>query len=323
MNTVEFLIENKRNGKIFEVSKSVTTVSVETNRTGSPGKMTFTIIKSGDLDFLEGDTVRFSVDGQLQFFGWVFTKSKDRWGVIDVVCYDRLRYLKAKASYAFYGQTAGAILQQISADLQIDTGTVEDTGYQIPSLIEEEQTCFDIIEGALQQTLLNTGVIYVMYDNGTGVSLQRSDNMISNVILGEKSLLTDYKYKTDIDSQTYNSIKLARPNEETGRADVFIAQDTSTIAQWGLLQLYQSVDGDVNDAQVKAQAATSLQYYNRRMKTLSVSSLGIPGLRAGQMVYMHVPGLGDINLDQYVLLEKVVHTWEQGVHTMEFETLPL
>ncbi len=323
MNTVEFLIENKRNGKIFEVSKSVTTVSVETNRTGSPGKMTFTIIKSGDLDFLEGDTVRFSVDGQLQFFGWVFTKSKDRWGVIDVVCYDRLRYLKAKASYAFYGQTAGAILQQISADLQIDTGTVEDTGYQIPSLIEEEQTCFDIIEGALQQTLLNTGVIYVMYDNGTGVSLQRSDNMISNVIIGEKSLLTDYKYKTDIDSQTYNSIKLARPNEETGRADVFIAQDTSTIAQWGLLQLYQSVDGDVNNAQVKAQAATSLQYYNRRMKTLSVSSLGIPGLRAGQMVYMHVPGLGDINLDQYVLLEKVVHTWEQGVHTMEFETLPL
>lgn len=323
MNTVEFLIENKRNGKIFEVSKSVTTVSVETNRTGSPGKMTFTIIKSGDLDFLEGDTVRFSVDGQLQFFGWVFTKSKDRWGVIDVVCYDRLRYLKAKASYAFYGQTAGVILQQISADLQIDTGTVEDTGYQIPSLIEEEQTCFDIIEGALQQTLLNTGVIYVMYDNGTGVSLQRSDNMISNVIIGEKSLLTDYKYKTDIDSQTYNSIKLARPNEETGRADVFIAQDTSTIAQWGLLQLYQSVDGDVNDAQVKAQAATSLQYYNRRMKTLSVSSLGIPGLRAGQMVYMHVPGLGDINLDQYVLLEKVVHTWEQGVHTMEFETLPL
>ena len=323
MNTVEFLIENKRNGKIFEVSKSVTTVSVETNRTGSPGKMTFTIIKSGDLDFLEGDTVRFSVDGQLQFFGWVFTKSKDRWGVIDVVCYDRLRYLKAKASYAFYGQTAGAILQQISADLQIDTGTVEDTGYQIPSLIEEEQTCFDIIEGALQQTLLNTGVIYVMYDNGTGVSLQRSDNIISNVIIGEKSLLTDYKYKTDIDSQTYNSIKLARPNEETGRADVFIAQDTSTIAQWGLLQMYQSVDGDVNDAQVKAQAATSLQYYNRRMKTLSVSSLGIPGLRAGQMVYMHVPGLGDINLDQYVLLEKVVHTWEQGVHTMEFETHPL
>ena len=41
------------------------------------------------------------------------------------------------------------------------------------------------------------------------------------------------------------------------------------------------------------------------------------------MVYMRVPGLGDINLDQYVLLEKVEHTWENSVHTMEVETMPI
>lgn len=60
----------------------------------------------------------FSVDGQLQFFGWVFTKSKDRWGVIDVVCYDRLRYFKNSASYAFYDMTAGDILKQMAADMR-------------------------------------------------------------------------------------------------------------------------------------------------------------------------------------------------------------
>ena len=54
-----------------------------------------------------------------------------------------------------------------------------------------------------------------------------------------------------------------------------------------------------------------------------VSSLGVPGLRAGQMVLMKVQGLGDINLDQYVLLEKVTHTWANDDHTMEFETLGL
>jgi len=59
------------------------------------------------------------------------------------------------------------------------------------------------------------------------------------------------------------------------------------------------------------------------MRTLKVSSLGVPGLRAGQMVYMHVPGLGDINLDRYVLLEKVTHTWENDEHTMEFETMAI
>ena len=87
--------------------------------------------------------------------------------------------------------------------------------------------------------------------------------MFANTVLGDKSLLNDYEFKSDIDSQTYNSVKLARPNEETGRADVFVAQDSKTIAEWGLLQLYQSVDGDRNDAQMKAQAASTLAYYNR------------------------------------------------------------
>lgn len=321
--TTELLIANKDSGKIWECSNSVSKVSWDTERTGSPGKLTFTIIKSGDLSFTEGDVVRFSVDGQLQFYGWVFTKSKNRWGEIDVTCYDRLRYLKANASYRFIGQTAGQIIQQIAGDLQIDVGTIADTGYQIPTLSEPDQSCLDIIESAVQQTLLNTGNIYVFYDDGNGLSLQQPQDMISNVLIGENSLLTDYTYKTDIDSQTYNSVKLARPNEETGMADVVEAQDTATIGQWGLLRLYQEVDGDVNTAQMEAQAAATLRYYNRRLRTLSVESLGVPGLRAGMMVLMKVPGLGDINLDQYVLLEKVSHTWENDVHTMTFETMAI
>ncbi len=321
--TTELLIANKTSGKIWECSNSVSTVSWETERTGAPGKLTFTVIKSGDLSFTEGDIVRFSVDGQIQFYGWVFTKSKNRWGEIGVTCYDRLRYLKANASYGFYGQTAGQIIQQIAADLQVDVGDVADTGYQIPSLVEEDQSCLDIVESAVQQTLLNTGDIYVFFDDGRGLALRRPEDMKSNVLIGEKSLLTDYTYQTDIDKQTYNSVKLARPNEETGRADVVEARNEDSIEQWGLLQLYQTVDGDVNLAQMAAQAEVTLQYYNRRLRTLSVESLGVPGLRAGMMVLMKVPGLGDINLDQYVLLEKVSHTWENDTHTMTFETMAI
>lgn len=319
----ELLISAKGSGKIWEVSNCVEQATWTTNRTGSPGKFEFTLLKAGDIAFFEGDTVRFSVDGQLQFFGWVFTKSKDRWGVIDVTCYDRLRYFKANASYAFYGQTAGQIIQQIAGDLQVDVGQIDDTGYAIPSLIEQDQSCLDTVGDAVQQTLLNTGKIYVFYDDGNGVALQESGNMISDVVIGEKSLLTDYTYKTDIDEQTYNYVKLVKQNKETGRADVYVAEDSANIAQWGLLQLYQTVDGDVNEAKIKAQAQATLQYYNQRMRTLSVSSLGVPGLRAGQMVLMKVPGLGDINLDQYVLLEKVTHTWKNDVHTMDFDTLAI
>lgn len=318
----ELLIATNQ-GPIYEVSNCVQSVTYTTNRTGEPGKLEFTINKAGGISFFEGDVVRFSVDGTLIFYGWIFTKSKDRWDVIDVTCYDRMRYLKASASYAFYDQTAGEIIRQIAQDFQIDVSELEDTGYKIPSLVEEEQTCLDIIEEAVQQTLLNTGKVYIFFDDGDGLSLKEAGNMISDVVIGDKSLLTDYTYKTDIDEQTYNSVKLARPNEETGRADVFVAQDSANIAKWGLLQLYQTVDGDLNDAQIKEQAESTLEYYNQRQRTLSVESLGVVGLRAGQMILMKVEALGDISLDQFVLLEKVTHTFENNSHTMDFDTLAI
>lgn len=316
---VELIIGEKRTGKMWNAANATTTISYETNRTGSPGVLKFTVQKSGTLSFVEGDVVRLSIDGQLIFFGWVFTKSKDRWGKIDVTCYDRMRYLKANASYSFYGQTAGDIIKQIAEDFQLDVANIADTGYAIPSLIETDQSCLDIIQGVVEQTLLNTGTLYVFYDNGDGLCLTAAEDMKANVMIGDKSLDLDYTYKTDIDEQTYNSVKVAMPNEETGAADVYVAQDTDNIARWGLLQLYQKVDNDSNAAQLQAQAEATLSYYNRRLRTLKVSSLGVLGLRAGQMILMQIKNLGDIDLNQWLLIEKITHTFENDKHTMDIE----
>ena len=38
---------------------------------------------------------------------------------------------------------------------------------------------------------------------------------------------------------------------------------------------------------------------------------------------MDVPGLGDIDLKQLVLLEKVTHTFQNDAHTMNFDVLEL
>lgn len=313
---IELLIGNKTTGQIYNAAPCTQTAGWETNRTGSPGKFTCTMI--GPVPVEVGDVVRFSEDGELQFYGWVFTVSRDRWGVVELTCYDRLRYLKANASYAFYAQTVGDIIRQIAADLQIDVGNIEDTGYPIPSLVEEDQSCLDIIESAVQQTLLNTGKVYIFYDDGNGLALQEAAHMMSNVVIGEKSLLTEYTDKTDIDRQTYNSVKLSMPNEETGRSDVFIAEDSFNIGQWGLLQLYQKVDGDMNAAQGNAQAEATLSYYNKPLRSLSFDSLGVSGLRAGQMIYLNLP-----DDPRFVLLEKVSHTWENDLHTMSIDTLTM
>lgn len=318
---VDLTIANKQTGQIWTLPAQ--TITWSTHRTGAPGTLKFSVIKAGNLSFSEGDEVLFREDGKTSFSGWVFTKVKNRWDEIEVTCYDRLRYLKANASYAFYGMTAGDILTQIAGDLQVTTGTIDNTGYAIPSMVEEDQSCIDILSKAIQQTLLNTGNLFVLYDDGAGIALRNVKNRVTTVVIGEKSLLTEYSYKTDIDAQTYNSVKLARPNENTGRADTFIAQDSANIGQWGLLQLYQQIDEDMNDAQAQAQASATLKFYDRRMRTLSFDSIGVPGLRAGQMIPMVIPGLGDMDLNQYCLIEQITHTYREGEHTMSADLLEI
>lgn len=321
--TCELIILERRTGRAWDAAPQVQVVTCTTNRTGSPGTMKFTINAAGGISFVEGDPVRFSVDGQVIFLGWVFTKTRDRHAVIEVICYDQLRYLKASASYCFAGRTAGEIITEIAQDFRLQVGRLDDTGYPIPTLIMEEKSCLDIISTAVQRTLLATGGLYTFFDDCGALSLREAGAMVAQGVVGTQSLLTDYQYKTDIDQQTYNAVKLSRPNEATGRADVFQVMDSGNIDRWGLLQLYQKVDGALNDAQVESQARAMLRYHNRRFRTLKVQALGLVGLRAGQMLMMDVPGLGDIDLHQLVLLERVSHTFKNDLHTMDFDVQEL
>ena len=129
----ELIVGRKTPGDLLNLTNSVTTASWITQRTGNPGKLTFTYLRTPQSKIEEGDVVRFSADGELQFYGWVFSRGQDRWGPVDVVCYDRLRYLKANNSYTFYAQSAADIIKQICEDLQVDVGTLADTGYKLPS----------------------------------------------------------------------------------------------------------------------------------------------------------------------------------------------
>ena len=52
---------------------------------------------------------------------------------------------------------------------------------------------------------------------------------------------------------------------------------------------------------------------------MTAEALGVLGLNAGQMVLMQVKGLGDIDLDQWMLIEKATHTFRNSDHTMTLE----
>ena len=150
---VELLIEH--NGRLQEpiVEEGI---QWTTERAGSPSTLKFTAIKDDTLAFMEGDPVRMKVDGKNVFYGFVFTKKRNKQHHIEVTAYDQLRYLKNKDTYVYENKTASQVIRMIANDFRLNLGTIESTGDTIPSRVEDNQSLFDIIQNALDLELQNS-----------------------------------------------------------------------------------------------------------------------------------------------------------------------
>lgn len=304
---------------ITDYAKSVKDLEWTTNRMDSPGKLAFTRIEDGPIAIPEGSSVELAVNGVKVFKGYVFAIERNKEKETSYTAYDQLRYLKANASYTFENMTLTQIVQQIAADFGLTCGTLEDTGYAFPCLLKEDEECLNILYDALKQTIVQTGKIYLLYDNAGAISLIEVKNLLVQTLLGDGSLVTDYTYKRDIDSDTYNRVKLVKKNEETGRTDVYIHEDTDTIKKWGILQYYAQVDENMNEAQIDQLCQMYLQYYNRVLQTITLDAIGEIRIRAGSIVPVQVSGIDDLEMTRLLIAEKVTHTFDGDAHTMSVE----
>lgn len=288
-------------------------VKLEQERSGSPSKLTFTVLKDDNISFVEGDAVRFKYKGENVFFGYVFSKSRSKDGLIEVVAYDQMRYLQNKFTYVFANKSATEIIQMVCSDFGIQTGSMEDTGYKIPSLIEENMSLFDIILDALDETLRMTGELYILYDNFGSLELKNLANMKTDILIDSETA-EDFDYKSSIDDDTYNKIVLYYVDEETNERIPFTASDDANIEQWGLLQYFEEVKVE-SSGQSKANAMLDL--YNKKTRELKINgAFGSTKVRAGSLIPVML-NLGDIVLSNYLLVEKVTHTFKNDLYTMD------
>lgn len=305
--------------KISDYTDVAKEVKITTNRMDSPGKMTFTCLEDGPISIPEGSSAEFIADGVKLFKGYIFQAERNRDGEATYTAYDQLRYLKANASYVFENMSLEQIIQQIAADFGLVVGPLAATGYIFPCLIKENEGCLDIIFEALAQVIVQTGKIFLFYDNAGALTLVEAKDLFVRTLLGDGSLVTDYTYKRDIDSDTYNRIKLVRKNEDTGRTDVYLHEDTETIKKWGILQYYDEVDENLNEAQIDQMCALYLTYYNRVLQTITLEALGVPEIRAGSIVPIRIDAVTDLATTRLLLAEKVTHSFEGSEHTMSIE----
>jgi hypothetical protein len=314
---LEILLDN-RDGVIWDISELVSSVSWQTTRIGKPSKLSLTLIKDTDkkLKVETGAVIRVKADDKGIFYGYVFTKEQSQKDEITLTAYDQIRYLQANDTYVFTGATATDIIKRIASGFELKAGTLEDTRYKIPSMVEDNQKLLDIVYKALDLTLINTGQIYVFYDDFGSLMLKNAKNMALNIIIGDESLLYEYSYKRSIDDDVYNRVKLVKNNKDTGKRDVYIAQDSANMAKWGRLQLYQTVDEGLNEAQIKEQLDRLIQLKNREQIKFNLTALGDTSVRAGCYIPIF---LSELSIGKYFLVEECTHKWEGKLYTMSLE----
>ena len=307
---VELLIQN--GNKVYQpVVKEGITWSTE--RKNTPGKLSFTVIKDDIINFTEGNAVRMKVDGHNVFYGFVFTKKRNKDQHIDVVAYDQLRYLKNKDTYVYTNKTASDFIKMLAADFNLNLGTIENTEFMIASRVEDNATLFDMIGNALDLELTNKKNMYVLYDDFGKLTLKALERMEVGLLIDEETG-ENFEYTSTIDEQTYNKVKLSYENEDTGKREIYIAQDGSHINDWGILQFFDTIQKGENG---KAKADALLSLYNAKTRKLKITNaLGDCRVRAGSMIVVNL-NLGDMTVKNFMLVEKCVHMFNESEHWMD------
>lgn len=302
-----------QNGNTTYAPTILDDVQWTTKRQGEAGSLHFTVLDDGKIKFEEGNAVRFQFKDKKVFYGFIFSKESDKENLIDVVAYDQLRYLKNKDTYVFSNKRADQILKMIANDFGMNTGTLQNTKYSIPSIVEDNKTLFDMINNALGITLQNTGEQYIFYDDFGNLTLKRMQDL-SLTTLVDKDTAENFKYTSSIDEETYNRVKLIRENEEKGTREIFIAQDSKNINNWGVLQHFDTIEENENG---KSKADALLRLYNTKTKTLEITNqFGDTRVRGGTMLPVALQ-LNDTRISNMMLVEKVTHRFKRDEHFMD------
>lgn len=287
-------------------------ITLKIDKSGSPSRLDFTVVKDAILDFREGSPVRLRVNGRIMFFGFVFTKYRKEKSLISVTAYDQLRYLKNKDSYIYENKKYSELLKMIADDYNLTTGDIADTGHVIERRVEEG-TLFDILANAAALTFKAAGRRFVLYDDAGSLTLRAAEDMKTNIRIDD-SRMQGYEYRTSIDKNVYNKIKLSQDNFETGEREFYVLNGTNTQENWGILQYYGHLDQGAN---MGRDAKNLLADHNMLYRGLRLKNVfGDLSVRGGSIVYVNTD-LGDIILSAEMTVESVTHRFMDGYHFMD------
>lgn len=322
LNDVKCTVADSESNTQIELQPLLKSVQWEESILDQPGKLTIEYIKQGlDRPVFEGSNVVLAVAGQKVFDGYVFGRDRSDGDTVKVTVYDRLRYLNNQDTFVFEGATPNEIFAQICKSQELPFKITNGSSFKTAPVAHDNKSLYSMIIRALDENMVGTGQYLMVRDNVGTLEMVDIAKLETNLLIGDGSLLTGFEFKSSIDSNTYNYVKLVQENKKAGVREVYVAKDSSTIRKWGRLQYFEKVDEDLNAAQIKQRADQLLKLYNRKTKTLKVSCLGDLQVRAGSGIGLAIEELSDEGIAkmQTVFASKVTHSINNELHKMDLQ----
>ncbi len=304
-----------RNKGIEYIPLVVEGATLTTNYRGVPAELNFTVVKTDNLNFVEGNSVTLVHNGVKMFDGFVFEKQRSDDFTISVKAYDRLRYFQCRDNIEFTDKPASKYIEYIAERVQMNSYSLEDTGYVLPGKVEESTSYIDMIMKALDTTKKLTGEEYVFYDDNGTLTLKNVKSLVTDCYI-DANCMQSYSYTTSIDKDTYTQVRVVKSNGREKDEQEYVAIDEENKKRWGTLVYYEQMTDNENTV---AKAKELLKQHSRKTVTLSLKDVfGRPEIRAGNSVYVNL-ALGDMNVSQHLLVTRCTHTFNHCEHFMQLD----
>lgn len=336
-------ILRKEDNSLIDVSTLAGDITHYTSINDNPSKLTFFIQQDpkGILNNVQnGDMVMYRYQNIGIFMGYIFNIGQDATKMFKITSYDQTRYLKNEDYYVVNGggkkMTVSQIFEDICIKNQLNYAVKVNIDFVPPPKIYAGKTLYSILRECL--TLAendawnknkDNATKYIIRDNYGTLELTSVDELKTNIIIGEQSLLSSFQYEISIDKGTYNSFKiLKKVNVESEKKKgerqkkdkntiVYQTPKVSYQDKWGLLQKVVEADENMNEAQVSEYGENLLKSYCRETRTLSLSAIGLLGMNAGVYFSFDLSDLNVDNLGMYIL--EATHKYSADFHTMDLQ----
>ncbi|MBQ8002920.1 MAG: hypothetical protein IJ297_05700 [Clostridia bacterium] len=276
-------------------------------------KFTFYVLKDDLVSFNQGDAVSVKFDSAGIFYGYVFSKARDKENLIKVVCYDQMRYLKNRRTYTRGSMCLEEIVRRIGNDNALRIGETDQAAGLLPPVAADNLSLLDVIKKACKEQRRLNGERYILYDDFGYLNLKNEKNLETNVMI-DATGAENYVYTDTIDKDVYNTVQLYSDTKKANLRSLTTITDKETANMWGTLILSKKASDPLRAYE---EARELLAEYNKINRTITLKCVkGDLRFVPGCSVYVKL-SMGDLYFDNFVRVRKAVHRFKNNMYSAD------